>query len=71
MRGKIAIDWRKENGNAYITLTVPFGSTATLYLPESYAGKLCENGEIVACETDGGKAVFRFVSGVYELKAEI
>ena len=71
MRGKVAIDWRKENGAAYITLTVPFGSTATLYLPESYAGKLCENGEAVAFETDGGKAKFSFVSGVYELKAEL
>ena len=52
-------------------LLVRCSKRQTLYLPESYAGKLCENGEAVAYETDGGKAVFRFVSGVYELAAKI
>ena len=71
MRGKVAIDWSKENGSTDITLTVPFGSTATLYLPEAYAGKLTENGEALACEIEGGKAAFRFVSGIYALKGNV
>jgi alpha-L-rhamnosidase len=71
MRGKVAIDWHKENGETCVTLTIPFGSTATLYLPESYAGKLTENGDALAYELEGGKAAFRFASGVYELKGRV
>ena len=41
------------------------------YLPEDYAGKLTENGEALDCAIEGGKAAFRFMSGVYELKGNV
>jgi hypothetical protein len=69
MRGKVAIDWAKDGEKTSITLTVPFGTHGTLYLPESYAGKLSENGAVLPCVLENGKSVFQFASGVYTLEA--
>ncbi len=69
MLGKVAIDWKKENDKTYITLTIPVGAHGTLYLPENYAEKLCENGVALPCETVNGKSVFTFASGCYTLEA--
>jgi alpha-L-rhamnosidase len=69
MRGKVAIDWAKEDEKTTITLTVPFGTHGTLYLPESYAGKLSENGAVLPFVLENGKSVFQFASGVYTLEA--
>ena len=69
MRGKVAIDWAKDGEKTSITLTVPFGAHGTLYLPESYAGKLSENGAVLPCSVENGKSVFTFASGIYTLEA--
>jgi hypothetical protein len=60
---------KKTEEKTEIDFTVPFGATATLYLPEAYAGKLCENCEAIPCEIKDGKAVFSFESGSYSLTA--
>ncbi len=68
MLGKVACDWAKDSGNIKIKLEVPFGAYGTLYLPEEYAGKLQENGNILDCRVENGKALFTFKSGEYMLE---
>ena len=69
MRGNVAIDWAKADGKTSVKLTIPFGTHGTLYLPESYAGKLSEDGTALPCSVENGKSVFTFASGTYTLEA--
>ena len=69
MLGKVVIDWRKEDGKTEISFAIPFGATATLYLPEAYAGMLSENGTAIPYTVKDGKAEFFFESGSYSLLA--
>ena len=69
MLGKVVIDWCKKEEQTEISFTIPFGATATLYLPEAYAGKLCENGTALPYIVKDGKAEFFFESGSYSLLA--
>ncbi|MBQ0125403.1 MAG: hypothetical protein KBS59_03660, partial [Clostridiales bacterium] len=48
MYGKLGCYFSKRNGKTLVNITVPFGCTATLYLPQSYSETLKENGTSVA-----------------------
>ena len=67
MYGTVKCDWSVEGETARIELQIPFGCAATLYLPESYAGKLSENGAPLPCRIQENKAVYEIVSGAHLL----
>ena len=48
MYGEVKCFFAKRDGKTSINIKVPFGCTATLYLPESYVETLCESGKKVA-----------------------
>ncbi|MGN1095379.1 MAG: family 78 glycoside hydrolase catalytic domain, partial [Eubacteriales bacterium] len=67
MNGKVGFYWEKKDENVHFDIEIPFGSYATLYLPERFAGKIKENGVTLPYETEGAKAVFRISSGKHTL----
>ncbi len=68
MHGAVLCDWEKHDGKIKVSLEVPFGCHATLYLPEEYAGKVKEDETVLPCVVENGKAVFAFESGKYTIE---
>ncbi len=68
MHGTVLCDWNKKQDKIELRLEIPFGTYATLYLPEKYAEKITENGTLLPCITENGKAVFTFASGRYVIE---
>jgi alpha-L-rhamnosidase len=78
IRGKIVSDWKLDKGRFTLHITVPVGTTATVYVPATDADAVTENGRSAA-QADGakfvkmvdGSAVFEVESGEYVFKAEV
>lgn len=76
--GTAAINWNKENGEFALDITVPVGSTATVYVPAEKAEAVTE-GENAAFRSQGvtfvkyenGRAVYDVVSGTYNFKTQL
>lgn len=69
MIGKAECDWTQNGDSASLSLTVPFGAHGTLYLPYRFAGKIKEDGKVLDCRVENGKAVYELLSGNHILKA--
>ena len=69
MIGKAECDWTQNGDSASLSLTVPFGAHGTLYLPSRFAGKTEEDGKVLDCRVENGKAVYELLSGNHILKA--
>ena len=70
--GRVAADWEKEESKFTLNVTVPVGSTATLYIPATHEGSLSESreefegsGNIYFAGIEGEHAVIRVSSGSY------
>jgi len=70
--GEAGITWRNQNGQFNMDVTVPVGSTATVYIPASdksaidESGKASENSQMVTfVKMDGEYAVYNIESGKY------
>ncbi len=58
VRGKIESSWKKNaDGTVTMTVTVPFGSEATVYFPTADAAKVTWNGKAIADTMDGIRSV--------------
>ncbi|MBQ8287947.1 MAG: family 78 glycoside hydrolase catalytic domain [Clostridia bacterium] len=58
VRGKIESSWKKnDDGTVTMTITVPFGSEATVYFPTADAAKVKWNGTAIADTMDGIRSV--------------
>ena len=73
IRGTIISDWRLENGNFRLDVTVPANTTATVYLPAKDARSVTIDGEAAAesqlvqsLGMKDGKAAFAVNSGRYQ-----
>jgi alpha-L-rhamnosidase len=74
--GMAAIDWKKSDGKFFMSITVPVGSTATVYIPSSGNKKILEGGKPVTESSDikflrmeNGYAVYKVGSGKYGFEA--
>ena len=71
--GTAAIDWKKEISRFSMKITVPVGSTATVYVPATDRNLVTENGRALEKETstvvfngmEDGYAIFTVGSGNY------
>ncbi len=76
--GNASIKWEKDLGRFNLNVTVPVGSTATLYLPASNIENITEGevdvesiGEINIQGMEDGFAVFTVGSGTYEFSSQM
>jgi alpha-L-rhamnosidase len=76
--GNCAITWRKENEKFLMQISVPVGSTATLFIPAKEKKEILESGKQIN-ETNGvkfdrmekGYAVFNVGSGEYRFESKL
>jgi alpha-L-rhamnosidase len=75
--GKAGIHWEKDDGKFSVDVTVPVGSTATVYVPADDANHVTESGRKIADDAgvsflrmDDGYAVYSVASGEYHFVAE-
>lgn len=71
-RGEISSEWRRENGGVRLDVTVPPGTTATVYVPSAAPAEVTESGKLAAkapgvsaVAAEKRLAVFRVASGRY------
>jgi alpha-L-rhamnosidase len=72
-RGRIASSWRKPAGGPFtLDVTIPPGTTATVYIPGAAADKVTEGGQAASAAPgvrplrfESGCAVFGIASGTY------
>ncbi|MEI6420840.1 MAG: alpha-L-rhamnosidase C-terminal domain-containing protein, partial [Lentisphaerota bacterium] len=71
--GIAGINWKKETGKFNVDVSVPVGSTATVYVPTSNPEKVTENGqkiagskEIAFQKIENGNAIYKVGSGEYK-----
>ncbi len=67
VRGTIESNWRRESGKLYVDVTVPAGTTATVYIPSSTA----KSSGIRPTGVENGKTVFVIKSGQYQFVSEL
>jgi alpha-L-rhamnosidase len=78
IRGQIRSNWRIENSEFHLDVTVPPGTTATVYVPTSAPAAVTEGGKPVAQSAgvrpggvENGKALFTVDSGEYAFAAPL
>jgi alpha-L-rhamnosidase len=72
------IRWELKADQFLMDITVPVGSTATVYIPAKEAGEVMESGKIINQKSEniaflrmeGNYAVFTVNSGIYSFKSE-
>jgi alpha-L-rhamnosidase len=74
--GYAAVDWKKNDGKFYLSVTVPIGSTAIVYVPVIKGTKIKENSHPIEKVKDivyrgiiDRYAVFVINSGLYQFEA--
>jgi alpha-L-rhamnosidase len=72
IHGEIASDWRIENGTLKLDVTVPPGTTATVYVPGAGPAQVTpRSARVKAAGTRNGRAVFEVESGKYSFEAKL
>ena len=76
--GTASISWKNENGVFLMDISVPVGSSATVYVTASKADQITESGErikksenITFKRMEDGYAVYNVSSGNYEFKSTL
>ena len=69
MYGLINCRWTNKEGKITISLEIPAGTTASLYIPEDYLEKLSESNRLLEGRCINGKACFELVSGSYNIES--
>jgi alpha-L-rhamnosidase len=78
IHGIIVSNWRIQDGALNVEVTVPPGTSATLYLPSAAPNAVTEGGRPAAraqgvkfTGTDKGSAIFELVSGSYQFTSKL
>lgn len=78
IHGRIASDWKRENGTLTLSVTIPPNTAATVYVPTSDPGKVTESGKPAASaqgvrhlKNEDGRAVYEVGSGQYRFAAPL
>ena len=66
IHGTIATDWRIENGQIRLVVTIPPNTTATVYVPSRDPATVREAGGAQRSGLEGTSAVYPIGSGSYE-----
>ncbi|MBQ9510392.1 MAG: family 78 glycoside hydrolase catalytic domain [Clostridia bacterium] len=69
MLGKVSCSWKNTGSETTLDITVPFGGTATLYLPQRYADKVKAGKNKIYGRLDGKEYVIELENGTYSLSA--
>jgi len=76
--GQASISWKKEQTRFKLDISVPVGSTSTVYVPSANRGKVMENGrkikrseDISFIGTEEGYTVFKVRSGNYKFETKL
>ncbi len=76
VRGKLAIDWKRSDGITELSVVIPVGTTATVYLPAKEAADVLVNGQalavqkgIVSTTIENGRVKLVIKSGEYNFTA--
>ena len=75
--GMAGINWKKESGKILMNITVPVGSTATVYVPAIQEADVKENGrkigrsnDITFSRMESGYAIYNVGSGNYSFESK-
>ncbi len=75
--GEVAVLWRHDNGKFNLNMTIPAGTTATVFMPTKSAVGITESGKLAKdaegvhfVREEGDRAVFLVESGSYEFESD-
>ncbi len=68
MRGKVAVEWKKEKGLLKLRVNLPANTTATVYLPTGSTRRVRTNPFLRRARFEKGAAVFDVGSGDFEFE---
>lgn len=78
IRGKIVSDWKMGKRQFTLRISVPVGTTATVYVPARDAASVTESGKLTSqsrgtkfVKMEDGNAVFQVQSGQYKFEATV
>jgi alpha-L-rhamnosidase len=72
IHGAIASDWRIENGTLKLDVTVPPGTTATVYMPGAGPAQVTPRSlRAKSAGAENGRAVFEVESGKYSFESKL
>jgi hypothetical protein len=78
IRGRIASDWKRKNGTFHWTVTIPAGTTATVFVPANRPESVTESGLIAAksphvrfIRQEDTSAVYEIDSGTYQFASKM
>ncbi len=71
IRGKVASGWKVEDGKLTLSVTVPVGSTATVYVPSTDPAKVAEDGGMAGVtflRVEGDRVLYETSAGEYTFR---
>ena len=68
VRGKVAVEWIKKNGELQLSVTIPVNSTATVHVPAASAKAVQSTPALKAVRFEKNAAVYEIGSGEYEFR---
>ncbi len=69
VRGRVAVDWKKQSGSLQLNVTIPANSTATIYVPATSAKQVQSTPALKSARFESGAVVYEIGSGDYEFRA--
>ncbi len=77
VRGRIESNWKRTGGKFNWTVTIPAGTTATVFVPARQVGSVTEGGVVAAqspnvrlVRQEKGRAVYEIGSGTYQFASQ-
>lgn len=74
--GRIACNWKREDGNLFLHITIPANTTATVYVPTTDSKSVREGGKAASeipgtrfLRTEGKYVVYATESGTYQFQS--
>lgn len=68
MRGRVAVEWKKEAGELLLNVTIPANSMATVYVPAASAIQVQSKPALKSVRFENGAAAYEIGSGDYEFR---
>ncbi len=70
VRGRVAVEWTKQNGSLQMKLGIPVGSSATVHVPAASIKRVLSTPTLDSVRFEAGAVVFEVGSGNYEFRAD-
>jgi len=68
VRGRVAVEWAKENGSLELKVAIPVNSTATVYMPATSANQVLSMPVLKPVRLENSAAVYQIGSGRYTFR---